>query len=191
MRFHVGPPSPNAGFEPEAGGWTKLKEPGPWVMQLCAIPIAVVLGGTLAFAGSWAGPIRWTGGWPLIVVIVLLEPVHETIHALTHPGNGRKRDTIVGLWPQRLLFYAHYDAALSRNRFLAILIMPLLAMSVLPLLITAVMGISLDWIVAVVVVNGLAAAGDVFGCLLVLFQVPANATVRNKGYYTWWQVSAT
>jgi hypothetical protein len=53
--------------------------------------------------------------------LMALVVVHELIHAMVHPHGGKSDTTILGLWPSRLLFYAHYDGELTRYRFIAIL----------------------------------------------------------------------
>ena len=35
--------------------------------------------------------------------------IHELIHASLHPEHGRSHSSILGFWPSRLLFYAHFD----------------------------------------------------------------------------------
>jgi hypothetical protein len=47
------------------------------------------------------------------------------VHALVHPMAGRSPHSILGFWSS-LGFYAHYDGEMSRNRLVAILLMPLL-----------------------------------------------------------------
>jgi hypothetical protein len=189
MRFQLGPPPANPAFDPVAGGWTKLKEPNPWLMQLCALPIAVGVGVLLVGAITRLGNLQPSGLVPILAVLLLLLPVHELIHALIHPGNGRTTDSVLGFWPKKLACYAHYDGPLSRNRFIAVLIGPFVIMSVVPLLVEAILRINLTWVAVLSVVNGLAASGDIFACLLLL-QAPRTAAMRNQGYYTWWQPGA-
>jgi len=189
MRFQLGPPPANPAFDPTAGGWIKLKEPNPWLMQLLALPIAVGVGVLLMWAMTRLVDLRPSGIVPILVVLLLLLPVHEMIHALIHPGNGRTIDSIVGFWPKKLVCYAHYDGPLSRNRFIAVLIGPFLVMSVVPLLVEAMLRVNFTWVAVLAIVNGLAASGDTAACLLLL-QAPRTATMRNQGYYTWWRPAA-
>ncbi len=49
MRFHIGQPPPTANFSPETNGWTPLKEPSPWALQLIATPIGLLTALVLAF----------------------------------------------------------------------------------------------------------------------------------------------
>jgi hypothetical protein len=59
--------------------------------------------------------------------------VHELLHAVVHPGYGFTDATVIGAWPSKLLFYAHYCGPLSRERFLLVFAMPTLVITGLPL----------------------------------------------------------
>ena len=139
MRFHVGA-IPIDDFEPD-DSWQSLREPGPLLMQLFALPIAVVL--LLVFGVFWKDylaiepleiPSEYTVlfGLATIASLPLLVVVHELLHAVAHPGYGRQSATIIGAWPQKMLFYAHYCGELSRNRFLLVFAMPFVVISLLP-----------------------------------------------------------
>jgi hypothetical protein len=197
MRFHIG--SLPSAFVPHES-WRPLREPSPWVMQLCAVPIGFGL--ALAVGAGWLqlvtasfGPVRpqeFVGamlslGGSLLVLIA----VHELIHAATHPGWGRSDASVVGVWPSRMLFYGHYTGRLSRNRFLAILAMPFLVLSVLPLALAALGvvpagfgGFLVAWCSTW---NALFSCGDVFAIALVLAQIPADSVVQNDGWRTFWK----
>jgi hypothetical protein len=162
-------------------------------MQLCATPI----GFALAFGIGYLW-FRFTSvslsitikpedmstvalmcrlGLPLLVV------VHEFIHASVHPLGGRSNASVIGFWPSRVLFYGHYTGALSRERFLAILLAPFLVLSVLPLLVAltgalppGLAGSTLAWCSTL---NALFACGDLFGAALVAAQIP-RGRLRSK-----------
>lgn len=192
MKLNLGPIPTNPHFAPVSTGWRQLREPSPWVFQLLAVPVAVAT--FLLLLMAWMTlvnePLRsadlpralLTAG-PLFIAVV---PVHESIHALCHPGWGRSRASICGFWPAKLMFYAHYDDVVSRNRFLGILLAPLAILSVAPLLVSSLLGASHWLVVTATLVHGLAACGDLTGALLVMYQIPGTAMVRNLGYYTWW-----
>jgi len=46
---------------------------------------------------------------------------------------------------------------------------------------------SAGWVAFISSFNALLACGDVLGVALLLFQIPANATVRNQGWRTYWK----
>jgi hypothetical protein len=115
--------------------------------------------------------------------------VHELLHALVHPMAGRSPDSIVGFdpWPARGGFYGHYCGEMSRNRFLAILLVPLVILSMVPLLVSAVAQVAPGWVAFVSVFNAFAACADMLDAGLVLFQVPATGIVRQQSWRTYWR----
>ena len=74
----------------------------------------------------------------------------------------------------RVGFYAHYDGEMSRNRLVAILLMPLLIISIVPLLVSAVTQVSSGWVAFVSAFNAFCACADMLQAGLVLFQIPAT-----------------
>ena len=90
-------------------------------------------------------------------------------------------------WPSRLVFYAHYTGELSRNRFLAILLLPTLVISGAPLLLAIIVQSSSGWLALVSIFNAAAACGDLFGAGVVLAQIPSTAKVRDQGWTTYWK----
>jgi hypothetical protein len=195
MRFRLGPIPEE--FEPD-DSWRPLREPGEIVMQIFATPLG--LGAAAAVAWAWhnAGvplSIHFAPGdvWlpaAIILSFPLLIFVHELLHAVVYPDGGCSPQTTIGAWPSRLMFFAHYAGALRRERFLVVLAMPPLVITVLPLaaaylglLPTAAYGAAAwfsTW-------NAFFACGDYFGMLLITWQVPRGAIVRNRGWRTFWK----
>src|SRR5688572_23663561 len=148
MRLHLGaiPSSPD--FEP-AAPWKALREPSPWLAQLYAFPIGFGVGLLIVVLWVVATPLEVEAS-PVSTSALLgsffgIVVVHELIHAAVHPMAGRSRQSILGLWPSRLLFYAHYDGEMTRNRMIAVLLMPLLLISVVPLVIAGVTQLACGW----------------------------------------------
>jgi len=188
MKFVRGAIPEDPQFEPIEEGWNAIREPDPVWMQVYAIPIFVVTGALLFGAIVLATPISWRAvmNW-LLPAFLLMIPLHELIHALANPRFGMTPRTLVGVWPSRLLFYAHYEGELSRNRFLAILAAPLIVLTILPLLLCIVTQWNAPMLAAIALANGLGAAGDLLGFGLVLAQIPRRAMVRNKGWRSYWK----
>jgi Putative zincin peptidase len=198
MRFHLG--SIPDEFTPD-GSWRPIREPGPAVMQLFAVPIGVGMAALVMY--SWhrigvsislhveSSNAAFFRGCLLLSVPALIV-VHELLHAVVHPDCGRSPSTIIGAWPSRLLFYAHYSGPLSRNRFVAVLAMPFVVITVLPLAVAATgllpTGVTMAaaWFSTC---NALFACGDYFGIGLILAQVPRSAIVQNKSWRTYWKPS--
>src|SRR5688572_8558832 len=143
MRFHLGaiPSSPD--FVPDAP-WRSLPQPpSPWMENLLALPIGVVAAVTVAALWFLVTPLRdITPAMSLPAFLLLfagLVVVHELIHALVHPMAGLSPHSILGCASSG--FYAHYNGEMSRNRLVAILLMPFLIISIVPLLVSAVTGL--------------------------------------------------
>lgn len=197
MRFHLGP-IPHE-FEPD-GSWRPIREPGPVVMQFIAVPIGIGVAFLVGYCWHIIGlsPVRFQAPHPGLVLFlfllsfVVLILVHELLHAVVHPHFGRSRATIIGAWPSRGLFYAHYSGPLSRERFLAIFAMPFLVITVLPLIVAATGFLPPGFIIVAAwfsTWNALFACGDHFGMALILSQVPRGAIVQNQSWRTYWRLS--
>jgi hypothetical protein len=158
--------------------------------NLLALPIGVVAAVTVAALWFLVTPLRdITPAMSLPVFLLMfagLVVVHELIHALVHPMAGLSSHSILGFWAS-LGFYAHYDGEMSRNRLVAILLMPLLIISIVPLLVSAVTQVSSGWAAFVSTVNAFLACVDMLGAGLVLFQIPATRIVRYQSWRTYWR----
>lgn len=95
----------------------------------------------------------------------------------------------MGFWPSKGLFYAHYHGELTRNRFVAILLMPFIVISLMPIPVAALAQSTSWWAVFICAFNALLACVDILGAGMILFQIPANAVVRNQGWRTYWKES--
>jgi len=192
MRFHLGdiPASPD--FVPDAS-WKPLRQPSPWMALLAAYPIGIVAAGIvsvlwlaitpfqlkdLASTMSLRGFLVWFAG--MVVV-------HEFIHLVVHPMSGRSPHSIVGAGGPTTGVYAHYAGEMTRNRFVAILLMPMVIISFVPLLVAAVAQVSSGGIAFISAFNAFASCADTLDAGLVLFQIPATATVRCRGLSTYWR----
>jgi hypothetical protein len=190
MRFHYGAVPESPDFIP-VPPWRPLKEPSPLLVQFIALPIGIVAAGIVA--------VLWLTLTPLSEVTIQLSLstffltfaaiviVHELAHAAVHPGGGLSPRTILGVWPARLVFYAHYDGEMSRNRFIAVFLMPLIVISLLPLAVSAVTQIPMPWLAFVSTFNALLACVDILGAGMLLTQLPATAIARNQGWQTYWR----
>lgn len=208
MRFHYGAIPEDGAFQPEAAGWSGIREPGPLILNILAIPVAFFLIGTTIYVinlvreGGLQGIIedvleqsRPDPFLISLIVVVISIPVHELIHLFTHPQFGQSKKSILGAWLSRGLFYAHYEGKVSRNRFLAILVSPYLVLTWIPVIVLALAGntISLVYVqilVFVALVNSALPAGDIVGFFLMLSQVPSTACVKNKGWKSYWTQGA-
>jgi hypothetical protein len=200
MRFHIGAPPSSTDFAPDID-WRPLVEPSPCLLQVVALPIGLLVSGGVAWCWAQLLDTRLNFSSPaallrfvllLVLAFPLLVVVHELVHAAIHPHMGRSPATIVGMWPTRMVFFAHYDGVLSRTRFLAIFVMPVLALTFVPLALWAILcpaAPTVGWLLAWCGIwNALFSCGDLVGMVLVLAQVPGGATVRNQGWKTYWRM---
>lgn len=182
-------PMPEVGPEP-SGDWHALREPAPAILQGLALPVGF---GLVCIMGSLWFDLLSPGGWcfdlfSVLTVYAALVPLHELVHALAHPDRGLSRRTVFGFWPGQLLAYVHYDGVLTRRRLLVLLLLPLLVITIAPLLAGIVFGCVDGWIVLLSVLNAFGSCMDVLSAVLVLFQVPPGAEVRNWGWRTYWRL---
>lgn len=196
MRFHFG--SIPDDFTPD-GSWRPLREPGPMVMQLIAFPLGALSAFLVGYSWSRLGTtsaVDFGHGNALRLILALLLSfpvliiVHELLHAVVHPHFGRSSATVIGAWPSRMMFYAHYAGPLTRERFLLVFAFPSLIITVLPLLVAACGLVPQEWLFWAAwysTWNAFFACGYLFGIVIVLLQIPRAASVRNKSWFTYWK----
>lgn len=192
MRFHLGaiPSSPD--FVPDAS-WKPLRQPSPWMELLAAHPIGIVAAGLVAVL--WLAITQFqlqdvTSTMSLrgfLISFAGMVVVHELIHLVVHPMSGWSPNSIVGVGGPSTGVYAHYAGEMTRNRFVTILLMPLVVISFVPLLVAAVAQVSSGWVAFVSAFNAFLACADILDAGLVLFQIPATATVRCRGLRIYWR----
>jgi Putative zincin peptidase len=194
MRFHLGaiPSSPD--FTPGTL-WKSLGYPSPWMEKLVVFPIGIVAAVLVAVLWLAITPLQAvtpTMSLPgFLVAFAGIAVVHELLHAAVYPRSGRSPHSTVGFWPSGVMFYAHYDGELTRNRFLAVLLMPLVVISFVPLLVAAVAQVTCGWVAFISVFHAFLACADILIAGLVLFRTPATAIVRDQGGRFYWREHET
>jgi hypothetical protein len=192
MRFHLGdiPSSPD--FVPDAS-WKSLRQPSPWMALVVAYPIGIVAAGTAAVLWLAITPLRVQDVSStmslrgFLISFAVMVVVHELIHLVVHPMSGRSPHSIVGAGGPTTGVYAHYAGEMTRNRFAAILLMPLAIISIAPLFVAGVGQVSAVWIAFISAFNALGACADTLDAGLVLSQIPATSTVRCRGLRLYWR----
>ncbi len=189
MRFHLGAIPVPPDFVPDAS-WRSLRQPSPWLEKILLLPIGVAAAAIVAALWFLLTPLRDilpTMSLPsFLLAFAGMVVVHESIHTLVHPMAGRSPQSILG-YGLSVGFYAHYAGELSRNRLVAILLMPLFIISIAPLLVSAVTQVSSDWVAFISAFNAFCACADILDAGLVLFQIPANRMVRCKSLKVYWR----
>jgi len=162
-------------------------------LLVAACPIGMVAAGMvtvlwLAITPFQLRDVTSTMSWRgFLVSFAGMVVVHEFIHLVVHPMSGRSPHSIVGAGGPTTGVYAHYAGEMTPNRFVAILLMPLVIISFVPLLVAAVAQVSYGWIAFISTFNALAACADTLDAGLVLFQIPPAATVRCRGLRIYWR----
>jgi hypothetical protein len=189
MKWRLGSVPENPNFQPEKTGWSKIKEPGSILMQIMALPVGVLL--VIAneyvlvqFTNIWDTNLHPVAFLPFFVAVIVL---HESTHLLFFPDHGRTISSMVGFWPSRLLFYAHFTDEISRNRYLAISLGPFVLLTVIPLLTFVLIGYVDSYLYWFIIFNAAASSCDVFSSIIILLQIPRRGLVRNQGFRTWYR----
>lgn len=197
MRFHLGDIPESADFLPDAS-WQQLKESSVWRFQLIAFPIGIVAAAVFALLWITVTPLahEWRTLFPLPVLgfavcLTGVLIVHELLHAAVHPMAGRWQRTVLGFWPSRMFLYATYEGDLTRNRYFAVLLTPFAVISIVPLVVAGVAQASNVWVAYSSIVNAYLACGDILATGVLLFEVPANAVIRNQGMKAYFREKLT
>jgi hypothetical protein len=192
MKFHFGKIPDAVDFSPEKENWTSLKEPTPWLVQLLALPIGLALAALFLHLWVHLAPAIIHNLSTILNSIFIGIPftiiIHELIHTLAHPQNGRSDNTILGFWPSKMVFYAHYGGILSKQRFITILVLPFIFISILPLILCIFFSIDSYFLMFVSVFNALCSCVDLLGVIIIFFQVPSAAIMRNKVWKTYYRI---
>jgi len=116
--------------------------------------------------------------------------VHELIPLLACPSCGLTRQSILGIWPRRMMPYADRQGPMPCWRFAIVAMAPFVVLSLIPLVVSYLLGAASTLWVLTSVLNALTCGGDVMLCGAVVSQVPLRAVTRNKGWQTWWRPAA-
>jgi len=132
-------------------------------------------------AGTYNGEtVPWWIVFPVLIVCIFF---HELLHLLWHPGWGFSKQSSVNIWPQKFQFGVFFDGFMSRSRWLAMRLAPLVGLTLLPtvfLLVTHFYDLPFFWrqfIVLVILVNSLGSGGDLLASIIVYRQVPAQGKI--------------
>lgn len=189
MKVRLGPIPENSEFDPIAEQWFPIREPGPVMVQILAIPIMLLTLAVLLILIYVVTPMSMSKFFSsgFFLTLIAVAPVHELFHAIFHPQNGISNNTIIGFWPSKLAFYAHYEGSVSRNRFLAIGASPFIFLSVVPIGISALLNVGWQFLGMLSIANGIVSSADILGIIIIWYQIPKQAIVKNKGWRSYWK----
>lgn len=190
--FIIGFPH-NPEFDPEAGEWQQLQEPTFIAAYAFGSALSLLLGGLFYYIAAIELDFSLDKFfdefdlWFMLVFIVLIA-LHERLHALLHPGWGISSHTQYGFVPDGLIFYAHYDASVTRNRCVAILVAPFIGLTIMPLLIATFWPPIASMAGFIAVLNAAFSALDLFNAGLVWRRIPSDAEISNQGWNSYWRL---
>jgi Putative zincin peptidase len=205
MRLQLGDIPREEETSPEALGWHAIRSPaariGYWLAALVGLAL---LSGLCAGLSMWSWAVGNRGGmattgdaaspWiAMLIILAIFIPLHELLHLLGQPGWGWSSRSVVAVWPAKLRFGVYYEGCMTRRRWLAMRLAPLIMLSVLPACVLAllqVQSLSPDveiGLQVLMVVNALGSGGDVVAAILVVAQVPPTACLCFQAGRAYWR----
>lgn len=179
---------------PLGGNFSDLAWTSMTVFDVRRLVFSLIVGGVLAAltAVAWRAvdptsiPLGSASGAEVLWVGAILIVAHEAAHLLGFPGGGLNSKTIIGIWPKIGSPYVQYTAPMSRNRFILVLALPFLILSILPLTLVSVGLQSNEYISWISVINCLGAGSDLFILYKMLTVVPTEASVMESDGKVYW-----
>ncbi|MFJ7889347.1 DUF3267 domain-containing protein [Lysinibacillus xylanilyticus] len=189
---------PNLHLDLIKNGWIPMKEPKNLISAiLLSIPLMIVasmisIGVINIFSSiSWrdfgftSGGISININLSVILGIVFLLIIHELLHLMFIPNFMKSEKTSVGL----TLFGAFVmtEEKISKPRYMFITIAPFMIISVIFPLILSICGLLTTTIKFLIILNSMGSSVDLLNILLIMKQVPKNATLTSNGANTYWK----
>ncbi|MFF2797543.1 DUF3267 domain-containing protein [Lysinibacillus xylanilyticus] len=190
--------NPNLHLDLIKNGWTPMKEPKNLISAiLLSIPLMIVasmisIGVINIYSSiSWrdfgftSGGISININLSVILGIVFLLIIHEFLHLMFIPNFMKSEKTSVGL----TLFGAFVmtEEKISKPRYMFITIAPFMIISVIFPLILSICGLLTTTIKFLIILNSMGSSVDLLNVLLIMKQVPKNATLTSNGANTYWK----
>lgn len=183
-------------------GWVPMKEPKTLISAiLLSVPLMVVnsvisIGVINIFStislrdfGLTSDSISITINLGIIFGLVLLLILHELLHLLFIPNFIKSEKTFVGF----TLFggFVITEEEVSKLRYIFITIAPFMIISIILPLILSVLGLLTTTLKFLIIINAMASSVDMLNLLLIIKQVPKNATLKSNGTETYWKNTQT
>lgn len=190
--------NPNLHLDLIKNGWIPMKEPKNLISAiLLSIPLMIVasmisIGVINIFSSiSWrdfgftSGGISININLSVILGIVFLLIIHELLHLMFIPNFMKSEKTSIGL----TLFGAFVmtEEKISKPRYMFITIAPFMIISVIFPLILSICGLLTTTIKFLIILNSMGSSVDLLNVLLIMKQVPKNATLTSNGANTYWK----
>lgn len=179
-------------------GWVPMKEPKTLISAiLLSVPLMVVnaiisigvinIFSTISLSdfGLLSDSISITINLGIIFWLVLLLILHELLHLIFIPNFIKSEKTFVGF----TLFggFVITEEEVSKSRYIFITIAPFMIISIILPLILSVFGLLTTTLKFLIILNAMASSVDMLNLLLIMKQVPKNATLKSNGPDTYWK----
>ncbi|GIN84471.1 hypothetical protein J6TS2_08570 [Heyndrickxia sporothermodurans] len=117
--------------------------------------------------------------------LVFLLILHELFHLIFIPKFISSEKTYVGF----TMFggFVITEEEISKSRYICITIAPFLIISIIMPLILSVFGLLTTTFKFLIILNSMASSVDLLNLLLIIKQVPKNATLKSNGPNTYWK----
>ncbi|MFJ6210540.1 DUF3267 domain-containing protein [Lysinibacillus sp. NPDC092081] len=190
--------NPNLHVDFIKNGWIPMKEPKNLISAiLLSIPLMIVasmisIGVINIFSsislrdfGFTSGGISITINLSVILGIVLLLIIHELLHLVFIPNFMKSEKISVGL----TLFggFVISEEEIPKSRYIFITIAPFMILSIIFPLIFSAFGLLTTTLKFLIILNAMGSSVDLLNLLLIMKQVPKNATLTSNGPNTYWK----
>jgi len=155
--------------------------------------VLLILASIVAPSGSGTSAERYTPWFAILLTLLIFIPVHELLHLLFHPQNGRSSHSILTIWPTKLRFGIYYDGCMSRRQWLIMRIAPFIGLSIIPAIVVALANwITINYALVIslellILVNCIGSGGDIVAVAIVLRQVPSKMDLCFYGGKAYWR----
>ncbi|MBG9456193.1 hypothetical protein ABE61_19650 [Lysinibacillus sphaericus] len=194
--------NPNLHVKLIKNGWISMKEPENLLSAIwLSIPLMIItsmisIGVIKTFSsislsdfGFTPDGLSITINLNVILWIALLLIIHELLHLIFIPNFIKSEKTSVGF----TLFGAFVitEEEISKSRYIFITVAPFIILSILLPLILSVFGLLTTTLKYLVILNAMGSSVDLLNLLLIMKQVPKNATLTCNGPNTYWKKDQT
>ena len=190
--------NPNLHLDLIKNGWVPMKEPKNLISAiLLSIPLMIVAAiisigvinifSTISLSDFGVTPdsISITINLGIILLLVLLLILHELLHLIFIPNFIKSEKTYVGL--TLLGGFVITEEEILKSRYIFITMAPFMIISIVFPLILGVFGLLTPTLKFLIILNSMASSVDMLNLLLIMKQIPKNATLKSNGPNTYWK----
>jgi hypothetical protein len=147
----------------------------------------------LVFLGAWARltprfELSFAPFYQVAVAILVVSLAGAALQLSAYPGMGLKSSSIVGFWPSRLVPYTAYLLELTKHRFIATLVLPVMVLALMPLLVVSVLQVSSGWVVFLSCFSAATFGFNGFLAAWLALRLPKGSVVAGRGFQPYWKL---